>query len=136
MATRQRKIYYKVVQNRPGDFELKSKVARYNAMVTYQEGVYIEAPAHLANMGYHLCVFRSLKQARLFIFDTPISSAIYAAHVQGVIKVLPPRLRVTYISQNTKISIRDGLDDLEPNWPIGTVMAKKVKLLERVSWVR
>ena len=125
-------IVYKVVRK---NYYLGSYLSSSNvcdqAEVTYNKEKFAQAPQHLAEEGYHLCVFRSLNKA--LIFSEGMSrTAVWAArataiHKPGVNNLSPGRVSfcAPYIFRLLK-------DEGIPYWPEGTYFAKGVKLLAPV----
>jgi len=102
------------------------------AKVTYTEGEWADAPVWLAERGYHLLVFGSYADAKAFIFRSscnPSPFRIWECEVEGLAKELPPICCLT--------SLADGVirinSDLGAGWPIGTLMARRVKLLRLIE---
>jgi hypothetical protein len=62
------KLVYKIVrrEDRNGKAQYASALARGKAKVYYKVGRYVEAPAWLANQGYHLLVFGNLDDAKIY----------------------------------------------------------------------
>jgi len=103
---------------------LRSIYAPYPASVYYEPGRWVEASIWLARRGYHLMVFKTLEDARLF--RSSGLHVIWLCEVEGVETGLP------------EICCMLGLynGQLEPVggfWPEGTIMARKVKLVKIVE---
>jgi len=115
-----KKYYYKVL-DMPG---MTSWLACGLAKVIYRQGEWVEAPRWLAVKGYHLLVFESLGSARRYVGRS--MPCIYRCVVEGVITPLPQMLTLRIL--------RQGVFDFAPyNWPEGTVMVRRVKLLNMIQ---
>ena len=131
---------YKVVKRREG--RLFSAVVEGRAEVEYKKGVWTTPPRWLEEKGYLLTAFRSLEQAikfyhvnqfslfkRLGQSPPPGSLEIWEAEVgEGEWKVVQlPQLDFFLLGKG-KISIWGE----ENEWPPGTIMAKRIRLLKKV----
>lgn len=114
------KVYKCIWISTWSDVRFTSLVARGPAETRYKVDEWAYAPDWLARLGYHLTAFRTLEQAIQFRHDF-----IYEAVAEDPIQ-LPPKLDTYYL----QLGIFKEDEDF-PNWPIGTVMYKKIKLLRR-----
>lgn len=123
---------YKVVRAPAGGrFRRKrfSVVASDDAAVFYKVRRWVEAPKHLARRGYHLLAFDSLPEAIAFKRrpHAPEALEIWRAEGEGEVKPLPQMLVPLFLDET------DELTPWEHDWPAGTVMYKRIKLVERVD---
>ena len=103
---------YKVVS-----YNKRSAIVIGAASVRYYHDRWAKAPKWLRDKGYGLLVFKTLIAARSFI----PGSIIYKCHIRKQEKELPQMMKYCLLS-NKNICI-DG------DWPEGTVMVDKVKLV-------
>jgi hypothetical protein len=96
--------------------------------VEYRIGKSVEAPSWLAERGYHLTFFKTLRNARRFasnlLSDPYRSIKIYRCEVKEPLKNLPSTWLMTCGFVVLGASLRP--------WPKGTKMAKGIKLLREV----
>lgn len=116
-------IVYKVIFRDLGGKPI-SIVAEGDAEVTYKVGEFVSAPEWLAVMGYHLIVFKTKQHAEKWSLSR--SNEIWQVEAEDEIN-LPPMLSVGMLGWNNMIQKSDG------DWPKGTRMYKRVKLLKRVK---
>ena len=120
------KIYYKVLIEK--DDGGVSVWAEEEAEVLYRLNRWVEAPECMKRIGYHLLVFDSLKKAEYFAgkqFKDYV--VIYECNIKNEIKNKPPRLfgwTFRHFKNKEKILF---------DWPEGTVMAEKVKLIKEIK---
>ncbi len=124
-----KKYYYKVTTEVNGE-ECSLVVNNTKAAVKYKVGEWTEAPQWLAEAGYHLLIFNNLKNAkkflREFMFTTPCYPHIWRCEVKGRFLVLPFQLSGDSL-EHEFIELLWG-----SKFPKGSVMVKKVKLIELV----
>lgn len=117
------------------DGKLVSVLALGKAMVEYKPGEWVESPAWLAEKGYFLTVFDSVKHAKKFIyrnsFDIVAEVEIWECETDGVVDNMPRRGTLPELGEGI-ISIPTSGN---PPWPAGTVMARRVRLTKRVWWL-
>lgn len=112
-------IVYKVVHRYKTNI-LTSYAAEGQSEVKYEPGEFAKAPEWLAEKGYHLLVFDHLDAA----LDFSPKAEVWRAEAEEEME-LPKRL--------TFASLFGGfIKTYEDNWPKGTHMYKRVKLLEKV----
>jgi len=124
-----KKYYYKVTTYIEGK---ERSLAVYNtkAEVKYEVGEWTEAPQWLAGNGYHLLVFNTLRNAKKFLrgYMYTICPHIWRCEVKEKFFIMPFQL--------TGDSLEQGFIAPLPGckFPEGSVMVKKVKLIDLVSW--
>lgn len=135
---KENKIYYKAV--RKIDDKLYSFSAYGKAKVEYKVNEYVQAPEWLRKKDYHLLVFDNLKDCINFLKPMEHVDKIYTCKIKGKIEKLPAILNFYYLSHSSMVRARifyteEGKirTDILCTWPIGTIMAKKVMLLEEVK---
>ena len=116
---------YKVLK-RDGE-ELYSCMVGGKARVKYEPCVWVSAPDWLAKEGYHLTAFKDFWVAEAYyeaiIAPPEVHHELWEAEAENVIKRLPPKMRVGDVMSGLIVPwYKDG-------WPIGTVMAKQIKLV-------
>lgn len=105
-----------------------SAVVRDKARVRYKKLGWNVAPKWLAQNGYHLVAFRTIEDAVKFGLDEDLVSVdIWEVELMGIIKKMPPKLDIHQICRGNKEAVPFG------DWPEGTIMAKKVKLIKKVK---
>ena len=118
--------YYKVVNNTGG--RLSSAMADPSPFsIRYIPGKWVKACDYFATRGYHLLVFNHLGKAESFYVVNHLTNSceIWSCAIKD--KVNLPKICHIY-------SLSLGLLRIRPCglWPIATVMAKEVKLIERI----
>ncbi len=116
-------IGYKVVYVQGDD--LVSAVALGSAQVKYVPGEETQAPEYYAKRGYHLLVFNTLVTAKLFACGR-YDVEIWRARADGLLSGLPSARRVKADPDP------EPFGGLAPAWPVGTLMARTVTLLDKV----
>lgn len=106
--------------------ELHSWGAGGTARVIYEPGKWIEAPAHLAKMGYHIVVFDDLEDTDTFPYDWR-PGPIWEVDAEDEVP-LPPRASL--------VRLNDGVIVQSGEWPPGTRMFKRVRLIKEVNDVQ
>ena len=102
-----------------------SAYADGKAKVEFIPGQWISAPKWLRKRGYHITVFGSLEDAKALMMNSA-DHEIWEVEVEGEICDLPPRQDLWVI--------REGeLGDKFGEWPKGTRMVRRVKLVRRVE---
>jgi len=118
--------YYKVTNHWK-----QSCTAEGTARVQYTTDDFVEAPTYLQNVGYHLLVFDSLKNAKYFsatcFFDQGLR--IWSVKAECIVR-MPNYLRTTTF-ENANFCPPTELYNYG-TWPPGTVMVKRLKLLREV----
>jgi len=105
---------------------LYSAVVYNKAGIRYKKLGWNVAPKWLAQMGYHLLAFRTIEDAVKFGIDQDLGSVdIWEVELMGIIKKMPPKLDIHQICCGNTVPFGD--------WPEGTIMAKKVKLIKKVK---
>ena len=116
---------YKIVK-KLSDGRLVSFSTTGKAQVEYKPQLYVQAPDFLRERGYHLCCFRELKQAMDWArFCRNVE--VWECEIEPVWQ-LPP---CGIIFEDGEISVIH-----EWEWPSGTVMARKVKLVKKLMEVK
>ena len=115
----------------------KSIVSEDDAAVYYLNGEYVTAPEYLAEQGYHLTAFQTLKDAKeaakYYFWADSENVIIWKALGKAKIKELPSictRRSVEY--KGKSVQAIGGRN----RWPKNTLMFKKLKLVkiaERLS---
>jgi len=121
-------IIYKVVY-KTFDNILVSAKAVGNLKTKYKIGEYVSAPEWAAKEGYHLLAFNDIENAKAFINCSGNKYKIYKA--DGLEQVPLPSM--CYIDTLLSCKIFDPIEHPLIMWPKGTVMFKKIKLLEEVE---
>jgi hypothetical protein len=116
--------YYKVVLDMGDD--LLSCWVDGKAQVEYKINKWVSAPNWLTDKGYHLCVFKSLKVAKIYLLVVIPRCCIFECEVKGIKTKLPIMLGVDNLMNGEFYPICN-------KWPQGTVMAKQVKLIREVK---
>jgi hypothetical protein len=116
-------IVYKVAY-RDIEGNIVSRIAELAAEVIYKVDKFVSAPEWLAEMGYHLLVFESKKRAEKWHCSR--FAEIWEAEAEDEVP-LPDKLHLGYLLTYSKTEF-SGAD-----WPGGTRMYKRVKLLRRVN---
>ena len=107
---------------------LYSAIVYNKAGIRYKKLGWNVAPKWLAEMGYHLLAFRTIEDAVKFGLDEGLVSVdIWEVELMGIIKKMPPKLDIGQICYGNKKAVPFG------DWPEGTIMAKKVKLIKKVK---
>ena len=106
---------------------LTSYAAAGAAEVVYEPGQWVEAPEYMASAGYHLLVFDTLKQALSFTRGAPVWEAECMEEITEL-----PRFAFTIEYSYGTAPLQDLLHDGLHEWPRGTRMFKRVKLLRKV----
>lgn len=116
---------YKVLKKRLG--KLQSCIVKGNYVaVTYVQGKPVYAPKWLAKKGYHLCIFRRVKEARNFAINHDMEDRIWLVNARGIILDLPPILNLDVLSQRRIEAVGGG-------WPFGTIMGKSLTLVRKIK---
>lgn len=117
---------YKVVIQYGGDLLSYSVVG--DLETKYKPNEWAKAHPKLAERGYHPVVFDALKHAIDFLKSPSMSPAvqIWACEIEEQITPLPPKAESPYEI------VRLGHTHYNQPWPEGTVMAKRVKLTQRI----
>lgn len=121
---------YKVVQVRNS---LVSAYAYGHATVEYIPGVAVEAPRYLARLKYHLMAFDTYKTAldyyRGFDFgDSPGDLQIWEALGEDFVEIPARYVGLWYDSKHAAVKPTEATV-----FPIGTLMFKRITLIERVK---
>ena len=121
-------MYFKVVSRIEGSSHYASAIATGPARVYYSVGCFAKAPKWLADQGYHLTVFDSLKNAATFVSSSSGASSIFRCECLGKVP-LPDAQYVRGVSSGAL----DDSDHSTHDWPKGTGMFRRVKIIDRVS---
>ena len=116
---------YKVIRQS----RYRSLLAEGKAQVGYEAGKWSIAHGWLAMRGYHLLCFAELRDARNFVvrFSWGKLAAIWKVSARGVRAYgLPQMCWVDHLTQGRVMLDASG------SFPIGTIMAKAVRLEEKV----
>ena len=119
-------IYKAVLRNRLS--QLVSVSAYGKAEVEYHIDEWVSAPSWLARKGYYLLAFNAKAQAYRFCSTWADSAEVYVAEAEGEILPLPIQLYPSTVasgSANKKYNWGE--------WPTGTRMFERIKLLTRVA---
>ena len=128
-------IVYKVVRRAsPLKEEIvwKSAVMTRAGCVEYVLGEWAQAPDWLREFGYHLLAFRTLSDARGFatVENEPLAGHCIFKSEAEVMPIYPAPMNVWNIDAKGGFLKRD----LSTNdWPPGTVMCRRIKLLEEIE---
>jgi len=97
--------------------------AQGSAQVVYKKGKKVRAPRSLARLGYHLCAFLDQEQAEEFAGkrECVLEAKLYGVHIPKV----PMCTGWTFIA--------GALTPSKRPWPLGTVMAKRIEVIEEVG---
>lgn len=114
-------IVYKVL-NRDRNGVLSSAAVSGLADVHYGDWYWSTAPEHLAEMGYHLLVFSNFDDAAGWAGS---AFAVYRAEAEEQIDPMPPSLDVGQVNR-----LKHPYSHSHHDWPEGTMMFKRVRLLE------
>lgn len=119
-------IVYKAIK-RDHEGKLSSTFAFGKAEKYYRQGVNHHAPYWLADKGYHLIAFKSLKRA--MAWGKPRGTEVWECEATGIIPYtdLPQRLYIYSLSSGDMNPSEDGA------WPKDTIMCKTIKLLKEVT---
>lgn len=111
---------------------LQSAIINYSwtLSVNYRIGAWVSAKPEVFQQGYGLCVFETLEHARSFV-GRDDDLVIFKCEVQNVVINVPPRLFV-FKYQHDGSLVQDGSRSAY-NWPAGTVIVEKVKLLYKID---
>jgi len=110
-----------------------------DAETIYTVGEWAKAPEVLARIGYHLLAYDDIESAKFLMHQ---GYEIWEAIAEDEIKVLPPRLRDSFVAQITRYiseprvlrkSGRVASDLRNGGWPKNTVMYKRIKLARRIA---
>ena len=122
---------YKVVRKVEG--RLVSAVASAagpGVKVIYKIGGWVSAPRWLRREGYHILAFHSIEDAKEWIEGMhPVLAdglEIWEARGEGIINPRKRAIPIWFL----KVGLMDERYGFE--WPIGTVMCKRVKLIKKV----
>ena len=109
----------------------RSIISDDDATVHYLNGEYVTAPEYLADQGYHLTAFRTLKDAeevaKYYFWNEVENAVIWEASGKGKIETLPligKRASVDY--KGELVQPIEGRHD----WPENTLMFKEIKLIK------
>jgi len=123
------KVYKVVKRSERGD-SFQSLFPQTLAKVEYKVGEWSEAPEFLRKKGYYLFAFRDLRSALLFISEILIWDVVlFEAEARGE-KKLPPPLKLWKLETQGKTEV-----DMDAEWPPGTVMVERIKLIREVERV-
>lgn len=112
------------------DDGLFSAAAGGEAGVRYIPGQDTEAPKHMAEKGYHILVFDSLENiVREYGITTVPHLCIWKCECTNQVE-LPERLDIYYLS---RLGLDAALLHPSSDWPYGTMMFEKVRLIERIG---
>lgn len=116
-------IVYKAVSRGYGG-GLSSAVVSGKANTRYRLGVNHHAPRWLADEGYHLTAFKTLRQARNWARDP---ETIWRCEATDIIRheALPPRCYGYHL-------VDGDIVVASLPWPEGTIMCKTIKLLKEL----
>jgi len=123
-------IIWKVVSEKNGVLYSVSIISW--PKVIYKLKKYVKAYKEVAKKGYHLIAFDTLENATNFVnYLSPGGISIYSykifkARGRNRIRNLPKRCNSLYLLEKKLVTI-------ETPWPKGTVMFKKIKLLEEIK---
>ena len=123
---------YKVVS-----MGLRSVSIGGDAELDYSNGKWVVAPNWLAEKGYHPMCFREITEDTYTLMKA-MSGYIYEAEAEDVMEDIPPPMMMVRLSRR-EFTPRP-LDFVWPGstngWPVGTVMAKRIRLMEEVKIIR
>ena len=117
---------YKVVLNKGG--RLVSSLARGKAQVEYRPGKWSKAPRWLQMEGYHLLVFDNKEDALIYLLDTPGGECWEAEGEEEV--PLPYSYLLVDLEKGWP---KEDWRGKGWEWPRGTKMFKRVRLIRRVA---
>jgi len=120
--------YHKVVYEMDG--HLISSYIRGRAAVEYKVGEWAETQKHKQEEGWYLCIFDSMKNAQWYIKNLLLAKPSYFTYSCDIDEEAHfPK----YLPDDGSISLSMTPIRFKPLFPEGTVMAKRVKLLEKVN---
>lgn len=149
--------FYKIVGRWP-DGSLTSYTVRSSASVVYGEGEWTEAPNWLANLGYQLCVFDSMESVYRYMIPYWATRSDAESYLEDFIAErrnevgAKPELWECEVDGEAEVpaildfceedfwieaaasaeSLVKAFGDCGDEWPDGTKMFKRVKLVKRV----
>jgi hypothetical protein len=127
---RKDKLYFKVVDRDDDTGDIFSCSVNGKAVVRYYTNKYVSAPKWLRDKNYNLLVFTSKEDAEVFIHTEGMGfTRIYSCRIIGIQTKLPFRCDIGELSSGKIVKA------YLPEFPPGTVMAKKVKLIQEVDYV-
>ena len=112
-----------------------STAAGGKAWVEYSTDHFVEAPPYLAHHGYHLLCFTDYEHAFKF-FTSDSNQQIWLCETEDEINYLPSLISLYVVVDPIRLDryIRRGLSYRHHTfWPVGTLMAKRIKLIRRIS---
>jgi len=118
------KVFFKVV--RINGKNLQSAVAYGQAKVVYRLKKWVSPPSWLEEKGYGLTVFADFETALDFAKGMFSRYAIYACKVDGIFESLPLYAEIVELANGR-------LAYVPRKWWNGTIMVKKVKLLQKIA---
>ena len=128
-------IGYKVVRAIVINKELKYFSAFLNpgkGGIEYKINKWVSTPRQFARHGYYLTYFNTIENANAFISHWAISwdadLMIFKCVASRPTKTLPPRLIPNYLPKLRINPVRSS-----QKWPRGTMMARRIKLIEEVE---
>lgn len=124
------KLFYKVVQPKSSGRSGRIKLTSLNCLVTCREVTYkpqawVSSDPKLVKEGYGLCCFTDLQDALDFC-NYNLWQQVWSCHIRNSWK---PKVSVLIQDDDDNFM---KLDTSLNAWPTGTVMAKSVKLIQRV----
>lgn len=122
-----KKFYYKVVSYESGEYF--SAVIEKKVKVKYQINKTTKPPCKLGNHGYGLLVFKTLRDAKLFVENERRSNKkliILKCKVLKIKNKLPPMLIPYHLERGKMIEQRVP-------WPSGSVMAECIIPVREVN---
>jgi len=125
-----RKVYSKSFLGFIRRKRLQSAIMTKWLSVNYKIGNFVKAPKKSVKRGYHLTAFKTYENALDFTitFDSTYGHKIYKAEGWNQILPLPTILNAFELADHKKF-----ISNPDWSWPEGTVMFKKIKLLEEVK---
>lgn len=117
--------YYKVckVNFKNDEIELSSAFIDGKDKVIYKPCEWTQTHKYLDDLGYYLCVFESLKRAEIFINNEFLYDClIFECEIEDKLISLPNK-------KDYDRSLGIMFDYNYNDWPVGTIMAKRVKLI-------
>ena len=98
------------------------------ASIIYEIGEYVKAPGFLSKRGYHPLAFTNKKAAKAFQKTAMMDkSKLWQADGEDRVKPLPKMLQWGLLGAGY-------FDDAWVDWPKGTAMFEKIKLLKEVEY--
>ena len=104
--------------------------------VTYSTKEYAEAPDLAAKHGYFLTFFDTEEHARSFLESPYPCEELWEVDAQDIMREFPPQVMgIAHVAPQRISAFLENEKKISPpysNWPPGTLMAKRIKLVRRL----